>query len=80
MRREGHSIIELPRGDILSYVGETKGHRDVGFYINRQIKPYVEETKGINERIIVAKLRYEKDIVAIFQTYAPTENSSNDDN
>lgn len=75
VRKEGEAIIEKSNGNVLSYIGQTKGQKGVGFLINKRIKNCIEEIRGVSERIAVLSLNVNKQKFAIIQVYAPTEAS-----
>jgi hypothetical protein len=56
VRKHREAIIEKPDGDIISYIGETKGQYGVGFIIKKKLKYSITETRGISERIAVLSL------------------------
>lgn len=75
----GEAIIEKNSGDLFYYKGTTPGQRGIGFLIKKELKPAVKEIIGVSERIAVLKLQMRNLTTTIIQTYAPTENSSEED-
>ena len=79
IRRTGESIIEKENGNLLSYVGQTRGQKGVGFLIHKDAKKYIQEIVGISERISVLKLNPNGHKWTIIQVYAPTESSTDEE-
>lgn len=75
MRKYGEAIIERTNGDILSYIGETKGQKGVAFIVHKYLKPNIQEIIGISKRIAILILLKNGLKITIIQVYAPTESS-----
>jgi exonuclease III len=71
--REG--IIEKTNGNVLCYIGKTKGQKGVGFLLHKNYKHCIQEFKGISERIALLKMATDKIPTTVIQVYAPTESS-----
>lgn len=79
MRKFGEALIEMANGNWLSYIGQTKGQKGVGFLVNKSIKHQIDVIKGISERLAVLTLTTGRQKICIIQVYAPTENSSEEE-
>ena len=75
VRKQGENIIEKENGNILYYMGQTKGQKGVGFLVQKNFKQCIQEFVGINERIAIIKLSMNKSVITVIQVYAPTESS-----
>ncbi|XP_013180797.1 PREDICTED: craniofacial development protein 2-like, partial [Papilio xuthus] len=75
VRRLGDKIEEY-ENFILYHKGETPGKYGVGFLINKNIKKYIDEITGINERIAVLTLTFNNQSWSIIQVYSPTEQAT----
>ena len=79
IRRQGEAIIEKENGNLITYIGNTKGQRGTGFLINKRIKENVDTIKGINDRIAMLKIKIGKRTILIIQIHAPTAQSSDEE-
>ena len=78
LRKLGENIVEKVNGNILYFIGKTKGQKGVGFMVHRDLKQCIREFIGVSERIAV--LRLETNVkTTVIQVYAPTENSSEEE-
>jgi exonuclease III len=66
-------------GDILSYIGETKGQDGVEFTIKIKLKDSITEIRGISERFTVLSLNINGNSITAIQIYAPTEASTEEE-
>ncbi|KAI8428464.1 hypothetical protein MSG28_007275 [Choristoneura fumiferana] len=78
VRKMGHNI-EEHENFILCYIGETAGLHGVGFMIKKAFKNNIVNFTGISERVAILKLKFGNMPLTIIQTYAPTENSSEEE-
>lgn len=78
VRRLGCGIEEY-KDYILCYIGQTKGLYGVGFLIKKTLKSNITNFIGITERVALLQLKFDEVCMSIIQTYAPTENSSEEE-
>ncbi|KAL0831750.1 hypothetical protein ABMA28_001292 [Loxostege sticticalis] len=64
---------------ILCYIGETNGLYGVGFLIKKIYKPNIVSFNGVSERVAILKLKFGDEPLTLIQTYAPTENATEDE-
>ena len=79
VRKIGENIIEKTNGDILYYVGKTKGQKGVGFLVHKRYKHQIKEFIGISERIALLRMEVSNKQTTIIQIYAPTEASTDEE-
>ncbi len=76
IRREGEKLCKRKNGNIgnlFYYFGQTKGYREVGFYIHKKCGEKIVEIKEISERVAVLKLDMNREkVITIIQVYALT--------
>lgn len=71
--KEGEGLIKRKNGNYLYYYGETKGQKEVGFYIRNEIWRKITESKKISERTCLLKMEIDENReLLIVQVYAPT--------
>ena len=75
----GTNIVEKANGNVLHYIGETKGQKGVGFLIHKDLKHCIEEYIGINERLAALRLKIGSTDTTIIQVYAPTAGSAEEE-
>ncbi|KAJ0181610.1 hypothetical protein K1T71_002332 [Dendrolimus kikuchii] len=64
---------------ILYYFGETKGHKGVGFLIQKTHKSKIIEFTGISERVALLNMKLDEVNLSIIQVYAPIEQASDEE-
>ena len=80
IRKIGEQIITRENGNLFYYLGENKGRNGVGFMVKKNVRKYVTEIKGVNDRIAILKLEIsDKEKLKIIQIYAPTSVASEHD-
>ena len=75
MRRGNNKIIETQKGHIFCYVGNKKGQRGKGFWIEKNWEKRLIEYERISDRIAVVKIIIGKkgnQILTVIQVYEPT--------
>jgi exonuclease III len=60
VRKLGEGIIEKTNGNVLCYIGKTKGQKGVGFLVHKDIKHCIQEFKGISDRTALLKMATDK--------------------
>lgn len=79
IRKLGENIVEKRNGNLLYYIGKTKGQKGVGFLVHKHLKHQIQEFIGVSDRIAALKLEIDKTKTIIIQIYAPTEGSTDEE-
>lgn len=73
IKRKGNQIIRTKNNNIFCFSGVEPGQKGVGFLIGGNWSNYIDEFRGINDRMALLKLKLDKNnFLTIIQIYAPT--------
>lgn len=68
--------METKEKNVLYYIGNSEGQREVRFLIKKKWEKCITEFKGITDRMASLRVNIGKRYITIFQIYASTSESS----
>ncbi|XP_022199612.2 craniofacial development protein 2-like [Nilaparvata lugens] len=79
IRRSYEEVVERKNGHIFCHAAATRGHRGVGFFVNRKLENGLSEFQAVSDRIAFLRVTVENLKLFIIQVHAPTSDSTEEE-